>query len=135
MLLFPFQEGDAINTDVTCPSAIIALALIYLKTNNRWDSCSFFKLLATFMESLFLTLPFWNSYKVEINISLLWNLFDGLINKQILIQRNTIFDYVLHCSVVSNWLCCPDTTANLETIKPDNLLLMVILLYEPLSIK
>eukprot|EP00794_Sanderia_malayensis_P020226 gene20226-22202_t len=57
------KEDNAVNTDVTCPSAIIALAFIYLKTNNR---------------------------------------------------------------VVSNWLCCPGTTATLETIKQNNLLLMLL---------
>lgn len=30
-----FQEGDTINVDVTCPGATLALAMIYLKTNNR----------------------------------------------------------------------------------------------------
>lgn len=30
------QEGDTINVDVTCPGATLALAMIYLKTNNRW---------------------------------------------------------------------------------------------------
>ncbi|KAG9328910.1 hypothetical protein JZ751_009328 [Albula glossodonta] len=29
------QEGDSINVDVTCPGATLALAMIYLKTNNR----------------------------------------------------------------------------------------------------
>lgn len=33
-LLF-VQEGDTINVDVTCPGATLALAMIYLKTNNR----------------------------------------------------------------------------------------------------
>ncbi|XP_073401268.1 anaphase-promoting complex subunit 1-like isoform X2 [Dendrobates tinctorius] len=28
-------EGDTINVDVTCPGATLALAMIYLKTNNR----------------------------------------------------------------------------------------------------
>lgn len=30
------QEGDTINVDVTCPGATLALAMIYLKTNNRY---------------------------------------------------------------------------------------------------
>lgn len=30
-----FQEGDTINVDVTCPGATLALAMIYLKTNNK----------------------------------------------------------------------------------------------------
>lgn len=34
--LWLFQEGDTINVDVTCPGATLALAMIYLKTNNRW---------------------------------------------------------------------------------------------------
>lgn len=36
--LFPVfsQEGDTINVDVTCPGATLALAMIYLKTNNRY---------------------------------------------------------------------------------------------------
>uniref|UniRef100_A0A8C1STJ3 Anaphase-promoting complex subunit 1 n=1 Tax=Cyprinus carpio TaxID=7962 RepID=A0A8C1STJ3_CYPCA len=29
------HEGDTINVDVTCPGATLALAMIYLKTNNR----------------------------------------------------------------------------------------------------
>lgn len=29
------KEGDTINVDVTCPGATLALAMIYLKTNNR----------------------------------------------------------------------------------------------------
>lgn len=33
--LWMFQEGDTINVDVTCPGATLALAMIYLKTNNR----------------------------------------------------------------------------------------------------
>ncbi|XP_051781384.1 anaphase-promoting complex subunit 1 isoform X2 [Erpetoichthys calabaricus] len=32
---YQIKEGDTINTDVTCPGATLALALIYLKTNNR----------------------------------------------------------------------------------------------------
>lgn len=35
---FIFQEGDTINVDVTCPGATLALAMIYLKTNNRWEN-------------------------------------------------------------------------------------------------
>eukprot|EP00795_Rhopilema_esculentum_P002872 gene2872-1109_t len=57
------KEGDKLNTDVTCPSAIMALTLIYLKTNNR---------------------------------------------------------------VIANWFSSPDTTANLDTVKPDNLLLRLL---------
>lgn len=34
---FSHQEGDTINVDVTCPGATLALAMIYLKTNNRYQ--------------------------------------------------------------------------------------------------
>ncbi|TRY97620.1 hypothetical protein DNTS_004749 [Danionella cerebrum] len=38
---YQIKEGDTINVDVTCPGATLALAMIYLKTNNRclimWD--------------------------------------------------------------------------------------------------
>uniref|UniRef100_A0A8C3TQT6 Anaphase-promoting complex subunit 1 n=1 Tax=Catharus ustulatus TaxID=91951 RepID=A0A8C3TQT6_CATUS len=32
---YQIKEGDTINVDVTCPGATLALAMIYLKTNNR----------------------------------------------------------------------------------------------------
>ncbi|KAK0145167.1 Anaphase-promoting complex subunit 1 [Merluccius polli] len=32
---YQIKEGDSINVDVTCPGATLALAMIYLKTNNR----------------------------------------------------------------------------------------------------
>ncbi|CAN0504049.1 unnamed protein product [Rangifer tarandus platyrhynchus] len=32
---YQIREGDTINVDVTCPGATLALAMIYLKTNNR----------------------------------------------------------------------------------------------------
>ncbi|KAI4812434.1 hypothetical protein KUCAC02_023822 [Chaenocephalus aceratus] len=32
---YMIKEGDTINVDVTCPGATLALAMIYLKTNNR----------------------------------------------------------------------------------------------------
>ena len=39
VLCFPlslcFQEGDQVNCHVTAPGAIIALGLMYLKTNDR----------------------------------------------------------------------------------------------------
>ena len=36
---FAFQEGDQVNSHVTAPGAIIALGLMYLKTNDRWMLC------------------------------------------------------------------------------------------------
>ncbi|KAK2502625.1 hypothetical protein MC885_016600, partial [Smutsia gigantea] len=33
---YQIKEGDTINVDVTCPGATLALAMIYLKTNNRY---------------------------------------------------------------------------------------------------
>ena len=33
--LTAFQEGDQVNCHVTAPGAIIALGLMYLKTNDR----------------------------------------------------------------------------------------------------
>ncbi|XP_026165257.1 anaphase-promoting complex subunit 1 isoform X2 [Mastacembelus armatus] len=32
---YQIKEGDTINVDVTCPGATLALAMIYLKTNNK----------------------------------------------------------------------------------------------------
>ncbi|XP_078728043.1 anaphase-promoting complex subunit 1 isoform X4 [Lampetra fluviatilis] len=32
---YQIKEGDSVNVDVTCPGATLALAMIYLKTNNR----------------------------------------------------------------------------------------------------
>ncbi|XP_069743780.1 anaphase-promoting complex subunit 1 [Narcine bancroftii] len=32
---YQIKEGDTVNVDVTCPGATLALALLYLKTNNR----------------------------------------------------------------------------------------------------
>ncbi|XP_030051793.1 anaphase-promoting complex subunit 1 [Microcaecilia unicolor] len=32
---YQIKEGDTINVDVTCPGATLALAMIYVKTNNR----------------------------------------------------------------------------------------------------
>uniref|UniRef100_A0A8C6DUY4 Anaphase promoting complex subunit 1 n=1 Tax=Moschus moschiferus TaxID=68415 RepID=A0A8C6DUY4_MOSMO len=34
---YQIKEGDTINVDVTCPGATLALAMIYLKTNNRYS--------------------------------------------------------------------------------------------------
>ncbi|XP_065681647.1 anaphase-promoting complex subunit 1 isoform X1 [Hydra vulgaris] len=37
------QEGDLVNTDITCVAAVVALSLLYLKTNNKhvssWFKC------------------------------------------------------------------------------------------------
>ncbi|XP_065660654.1 anaphase-promoting complex subunit 1 isoform X4 [Hydra vulgaris] len=37
------QEGDLVNTDITCVAAVVALSLLYLKTNNKhvssWLKC------------------------------------------------------------------------------------------------
>ncbi|KAI2658109.1 Anaphase-promoting complex subunit 1 [Labeo rohita] len=45
---YQIKEGDTINVDVTCPGATLALAMIYLKTNNSsYIQCmSFFVLFA-----------------------------------------------------------------------------------------
>ncbi len=34
--LLYMQEGDQVNTHVTAPGAILALSLMFLKTNDRW---------------------------------------------------------------------------------------------------
>ncbi|KAK7806339.1 hypothetical protein U0070_020191 [Myodes glareolus] len=60
---YQIKEGDTINVDVTCPGATLALAMIYLKTNNRsiadWLRAPDTMYLLDFVKPEFLLLRVW----------------------------------------------------------------------------
>lgn len=99
--LFPVfsQEGDTINVDVTCPGATLALAMIYLKTNNRYRPGNS-----------------WNSNCPAVGCAEVWNCWDVTWNP---------FSFAMPCRSIADWLKAPDTMYLLDFVKPEFLLLRV----------